>query len=179
MILSILRTDERCLQKISIVRINVECQKYSNDDEAPPKAKRLISWVCHFTTKIDEVYEVAMPAWTYSQVYRGKHKRLENLRSRLLTNVTGFLKKRSRVKLAWNRSSVTISHPNIVRLYEVYEEEDKASCHGTRYCCNSRVHATKVSERRACKIIFQLLPLYRIFMKTNTYLGYKAGQCVT
>ena len=155
-------------KKISIVRNSSlnGVKKYSNDDESTsPKAKtfdQLKPWFTHHS-KIDEVYEKEQYAsgyGTYSQVYRGKHKRLggqfaiKTINKRYLISEEEKQSVRREIEV-----QLRFHHPNIVRLYEVYEEEDKLhlvmehATEGTLAECMPR----KVSERRACKIIFQLL----------------------
>ena len=139
--------------------------KRNQQEVLSPKAEtfdQLKPWFIHHS-QIQDIYELEQYAagyGTYSQVYRGKHMKLggqfaiKTINKRYLISEEEKQSVRREIEV-----QLRFHHPNIIRLYEVYEEAEKLHLvmeHATEGTLAESM-PRKVSERRACKIIYQLL----------------------
>jgi hypothetical protein len=152
-------------RKLSPTIQTLKSVEKKNTQVTSPKAEtfdQLKPWFIHHS-QIQDIYELEQYAagyGTYSQVYRGKHKTLggqfaiKTINKRYLVSEEEKQSVRREIEV-----QLRFHHPNIVRLYEVYEEAEKLHLvmeHATEGTLAESM-PRKVSERRASKIIYQLL----------------------
>ena len=153
----------------TVLSVNTEQPKarlYALESEDnSPKAKsfdELKPWFIHHTA-VSDIYETekfASGYGTYSRVYKCKHKKLggefaiKSINKKYLITEVERQSVRTEIEI-----HLRFHHPNIVQLYEVYEDENslhlvmEQATEGTLAEC----YYGRLPERSACQIVHELL----------------------